>query len=58
MNEIISTISDICGILGLILSIFATSQVLKIKQKIKGDNNNQITYKGNVGSDFIGRDKN
>jgi hypothetical protein len=57
MNETISTISDICGILGFIISVFAASQVLKLKQRIKGDNNNNVNMKGNVGGDFIGRDR-
>ncbi|MFZ4929564.1 hypothetical protein [Chryseobacterium sp. Mn2064] len=57
MNETISTISDICGILGFIISIFAASQVLKLKQRIKGDNNTNVNMKGNVGGDFTGRDR-
>lgn len=58
MSEIISTISDICGILAFFISIFAVSQIFKLKQKINGDNNNQVSVKGNVEGGFVGRDKN
>jgi len=57
MTELISTISDVCGILGFIISIFAASQVIKLKQKINGNNNTQSNMNGNVGGDFVGRDK-
>lgn len=57
MTELISTISDICGILGFIISIFAATQVFKLKQKIKGNNNTQSNVNGNIGGDFVGRDK-
>ena len=57
MTELISTISDVCGILGFIISIFAASQVIKLKQKINGNNNTQSNMNGNIGGDFIGRDK-
>lgn len=58
MKELISTISDVCGILGFIISIFAAYQVIKLKQNINGNNNTQSNMKGNVGRDYIGRDKN
>lgn len=58
MSELISTISDVCGILAFIISLFAASQVLKLKQKINGSDNNTVNMKGNIGRDFIGRDKN
>lgn len=58
MIELISTISDICGIIGLGLAFYAVNQVRKIKQTIKGDNNTQSTLEGKVGGDFIGRDRN
>lgn len=57
MSEIISTISDICGILAFFISLFAVSQIFKLKQKINGNKNNQVSVKGNVGRDFVGRDK-
>lgn len=57
MSEFISTISDICGILAFFISLFATSQVFKLKQKINGNDNNTVNMKGNVGRDFIGRDR-
>lgn len=57
MNEIISTISDVCGILGFLISIYAASQVIKLKQKNTGDNNTQSNVTGNIGRDYVGRDK-
>ncbi|MFK8303709.1 hypothetical protein ACI75Y_12490 [Capnocytophaga stomatis] len=57
MMEIISILSDICGILAFLISIFAVSQIFKLKQKIKGNDNNQVNVKGNIGGDFVGRDK-
>lgn len=57
MNGTISTIADLCGILGFFISIYATSQVIKLKQNITGDKNTQSTVKGNIGRDYIGRDK-
>lgn len=57
MTEFISTISDICGILGFIISIFAATQVFKLKQKINGNNNTQSNVNGNIGGGFVGRDK-
>ena len=35
MSEIISTISDICGILAFFISIFAVSQIIQTKTKNK-----------------------
>ncbi len=57
MSEIISTISDICGILAFFISLFAVSQIFKLKQKINGNDNNQVSIKGNVEGGFVGRDK-
>jgi hypothetical protein len=58
MESTISTIADICGILGFFISIFAVSKVYKIKKEIK--DNNKVNVSGNtkVGGDFVGRDKN
>jgi hypothetical protein len=58
MNETISIIANICGILGFFISIFAVTKVFKLKQQIKGDNNNTISMKGDVSGNFVGRDKN
>lgn len=58
MSETISILANICGIMGFLLSLYATSQILKIKQKIEGDNNTTTSFTGSVGGDFIGRDKN
>lgn len=57
MNEIISIIANICGILGFFISIFAVTKVIKLTQQIKGDNNNTVSMKGDVGGNFVGRDK-
>lgn len=57
MSEIISTISDICGILAFFISLFAVSQIFKLKQKIDGNNNNQVSVKGNIKGNFAGRDQ-
>ncbi|WP_159155928.1 hypothetical protein [Empedobacter brevis] len=57
MSEIISTISDICGILAFFISLFAVSQIFKLKQKINGNDNNQVSIKGNIKGGFVGRDK-
>ncbi|WP_417445318.1 hypothetical protein [Joostella sp.] len=57
MNETISIIANICGILGFFISIFAVTKVFKLKQQVKGDNNNNVSMKGDVGGNFVGRDK-
>ncbi|MEO9891821.1 hypothetical protein [Aurantibacter sp.] len=57
MNETISIIANICGILGFFISLFAVAKVFKLKQQIKGDNNSNVSLKGNVGGNFVGRDK-
>ena len=51
----ISLISDICGIAGFLLSLFAIGSVIKINKRI-----NSYSVKINntdIGGDFIGRDK-
>lgn len=58
MNETISLIANICGILGFFISIFSVSKVFKLKQQIKGDKNNTVNVKGDVGGNFTGRDNN
>lgn len=57
MNETISIIANICGILGFFISIFSVTKVFKLKQQIKGDNNSTVNMKGDVGGNFVGRDK-
>ena len=50
MEKVISIIADVCGILGFIISLFAVSSIIKIKnsnsnngntQKAKGTGNTQ-----------------
>ena len=57
MENTISIIADICGILGFLISIFAVSKVYKIKKEIKDNNKVNISGTTNVGGDFVGRDK-
>jgi len=57
MENTISTIADICGILGFFISIFAVSKVYKIKKEIKDNNKVNVSGTTTVGGDFVGRDK-
>lgn len=57
MENTISIIADICGILGFLISIFAVNKVYKIKNEIKENNKVKVSGKTNIGRDFIGRDK-
>lgn len=57
MENTISIIAEISGILGFLISIFAVSKVYKIKKEIKDNNEVNVSGKTNVGGDFIGRDK-
>ena len=57
MENTISIIADICGILGFLISIFAVSKVYKIKKEIKDNNKVNISGKTNIGGGFVGRDK-
>lgn len=51
----ISTIADVCGIVGFLISIYAAYGVIKIKQNI---NINKVNMKnGKVKGDFTGRDR-
>lgn len=51
----LSTVADICGIVGFIISIFAAVGVVKINKRI---NSNKVNVEGTtVGGDFTGRDK-
>lgn len=52
----LSLISDLCGIAGFLISLFAIGAVIKINKKI---NSNNVNVKDtNIGGDFTGRDKN
>ena len=56
MEFSLSTIADICGIAGLIISLIAIGGVIKINKRI---NSNKVKVKNtDIGGDFIGRDKN
>jgi hypothetical protein len=55
MENTISIIADVCGILGFIISLFAINGVRKIKNNI---NSNKVSAKDiQIGGDFTGRDK-
>ncbi len=58
MGNSISIIADICGILGLIISIFAVNKVYNIKKEIKDNNKVSVSGKTKIDGDFVGRDKN
>lgn len=55
--EIISTLADICGILGFVISIFAVSKVYNIRKELKNNNYVNVSGKTNIGGNFVGRDK-
>lgn len=57
MENTISIIADICGILGFLISIFAVTKVYKIKKHIKDNNKVNVSGKTNIRGDFVGRDK-
>lgn len=51
----LSTIADICGILGLLLGLYAAIGVIKINKR---DNSNKVdATRAQVKGDFTGRDK-
>ncbi len=55
MEITLSSIADICGIIGFIISLFAIGGVIRINKRI---NSNNVNVKGtSVGRDFTGRDK-
>lgn len=56
MENTVSLIADICGILGFLISIFAVSKIYQIKNDM---NNNKVDVSGhtNINGDFVGRDK-
>ena len=56
MELSLSTIADICGIVGFIISLVAIGGVIKINKRI---NSNNVNVKNtDIGGDFTGRDKN
>lgn len=57
MENTISIIADVCGILAFFISIFAVSKVYMIKKEIKDNNKVDVSGRTNVGGDFVGRDK-
>jgi hypothetical protein len=59
MENAISVIADICGILAFVVSLFVVNTVYKIKKQVTKINNNDVSVSGttHVGGDFTGRDK-
>ena len=59
MENTISVIADICGILAFGISLFVANTVYRIKKEITNSNNNNLDVSGTttVGGDFTGRDK-
>lgn len=56
MEFTLSTVADICGIIGFIISLVAIGGVIKINKRI---NSNNVNVKSTtIGGDFTGRDKN
>jgi len=55
MEITLSNVADVCGIAGLIISLFAIRSVIRINKKI---NSNTVNIKDTkIGGDFTGRDK-
>jgi hypothetical protein len=51
----LSLFSDLCGIAGFIISLFAVGAVIRINKKISSNN---VSLKDtDIGGDFTGRDK-
>ena len=59
MENAISVIADICGILAFVVSLFVANTVYRIKKQVSNSNNNSLNVSGttSVGGDFTGRDK-
>lgn len=51
----LSTIADLCGIIGFIISLFTINGVIKINKKINSNNVN--VSNSPIGGDFTGRDR-
>jgi len=56
--ETFNLIGSICSILGLLVAVFLTSQVISIKNSIKDNSKNEVTQKSNnvKNGDIAGRD--
>jgi hypothetical protein len=55
MEITLSSIADICGILGFIISLFAIGGVIRINRKF---DSNKVNLKNTkIGGDFTGRDR-
>ena len=57
MENGISIIADVCGILGFVISLFAVSKVYNIKKEMTNNNEIKVSGKTEIGGDFVGRDK-
>ncbi len=54
--ELFNIICGVCSVLGLAVSVFAASKVIKKVRHVNKHNTNNL--KGvNIGGDFVGRDK-
>jgi hypothetical protein len=58
--ETINLVGSICSILGLLIAIFLTTQVISIKNKLTDNSTNQVKQKKNKvkNGDIAGRDVN
>lgn len=58
--EIINLIGSICSILGLLVGVFLTTQVVSIKNKMTDNSNNKVQQEKNKvkNGDIAGRDVN
>ena len=55
--DILNTIGSIASILGLLIAIFLTKEIISIKNKIKDNSSNEVKQDNNtVGRDMAGRD--
>ncbi len=56
--EIINTIGSICSIIGLLIAIFLTTQVVSIKNKLTDNSSNKVKQEKNKvkNGDIAGRD--
>ena len=55
--EILSIIGSIASIIGLLIAIFLTKEVVSIKKRIKDNSSNKVKQDNNdVGGDMAGRD--
>jgi hypothetical protein len=59
MENTVSFIADICGILAFIISLFVANTVYRIKKQVTNSNNNSLNVSGttSIRGDFTGRDK-